>query len=959
MEIKMLRLRPYSASDADYIVNWIKDETAFRMWSADRYEKYPVSADDINKFYEDSDNEGSFWGMTAFDEAGVTGHLTMRFTDDEKKTVRFGFIIVDDARRGKGYGREMISLAVQYAFYILRAERITLGVFENNIPACCCYKAVGFEEAASKESSVFHFPMGDWICKEMEINRQEDAFCMESHMLLEGSWNTVAGIYSRRSFLEKLEQWKRDGMFAENRLLLIGIDIDGLPDINKVYGYSEGNAVIRTLAKMIDDSLSGDEIYAHVGGQEFVVGLPVAGDEKETTCLKRFTEAMKVRIDTYNKVSDKEYSLAVNYKNLCREITETSELQSILEELLHYKNITKESARRSGISFEPEMERQIKDIIDNNRFVYAFQPIVDAKTGDVYAYEALMRTDTDTPLSPLAILQYAGLQDRLYEIEKATMYNVAARVCAKREEFTGRRIFVNSIPGCQLEEEEYRSLIECYSDLWEQIVVEVTEQTELNDEDLQMFLDRSRQDGFGIAIDDFGSGYSNTSSLLRYLPDCVKIDRLLITNIQEEPKKQHFVKSIIEFSHDNGILVLAEGVENSAELKTVINMGVDLIQGFYTARPSFEPLKELPSAIRNEIVSANVSAERHIARKIFMAGERGELLLLRIALEQYTGILLTGGEVILTGNSNYVAGMTIKVKDETNCCLILNNVQLENNEDLPCIDIGKGAHLTIVLEGDNALNGIGIRVPEDSSLEIEGTGNLTISARGVKCYGIGNEPEVGFGSVSCAMSGKLIIYIDGNHCFGIGGGIYRQGNGICIGGGSTELIVAGVEAVGIGCEEGDIPITISHCGLMMDFKVYSGTAIGSLRGRQNIRMSSMRVEVTGSGSRLCGIGSTEMTEGSIRLHSGKVWVSLNGQQVLLLGNAGGGLSIEIEESGLKLCSEGSNVMGMGSLDRSAVIRSKNATTEIMIHAGNHIALGAREEKMFLEGGECILRINED
>lgn len=958
MEMTMLRLRPYSTSDADYIVDWVKDETAFRMWSADRYEKYPVSADDINKFYDACDKEGSFWGMTAFDETGVTGHLTMRFTDEEKTTVRFGFIIVDDSRRGRGYGREMISLAVQYAFYILRAERITLGVFENNIPACCCYKAVGFEETVPEKNSVIHLPMGDWICKEMEINREEDVFCIESHMLQEGSRNTIAGIYNRRSFLEKLEQWKRDGMFAENRLLLIGIDIDGLPDINKIYGYSEGNTVIRTLAKMIDDSLSENEIYAHLGGQEFVIGLPTQ-EGKEEACLNRLTEAMKGRIDTYNKVSDKEYSLAANYKNLCREVTETSELQDILEELIRYKDITKENARRTRISFEPEMETLLKDIIDNNRFLYAFQPIVEAKTGDVYAYEALMRTDTETPLSPLAVLQYAGIQDRLYDIEKATMYNVAARICGNREEFAGKKVFVNSIPGYQLEKEEYRQLISRYSDLWSQIVVEVTEQTELNDEDLQVILDRSRQDGFGIAIDDFGSGYSNTSSLLRYLPNCVKIDRLLISNIQEEPKKQHFVKSLIEFSHDNGILVLAEGVETGAELKAVINMGVDLIQGFYTARPSFEPLRELPASVKNEIVSANVSAERHIARKIFMADERGELLLLRIALEQYTGILLAGGEVTLTGNSNYVAGMTIKVKDATNCRLTLNNVHLENTEDLPCIDIGKGAHLTIVLEGDNALNGIGIRVPEDSSLEIEGAGNLTISARGVKCYGIGNEPEVGFGSVSCAMSGKLTIYIDGNHCFGIGGGIYRQGDGVRICGGSINLVVAGVEAVGIGCEEGDIPISVSRCRLEMDFKVYSGTAIGSLRGKQNIQMSSMRVEITGSGSRLCGVGSTEVTEGRIHILSGKLWIALNGQHVLLLGNAGGGLLIEAEESGLKLRSEGSNVLGMGAMDRSAVIRTRNATTEIVIHAGNHIALGAREENMFFDGGERNVRINED
>jgi RimJ/RimL family protein N-acetyltransferase len=84
--------------------------------------------------------------MTAFDESGVVGHLILRYTDAEKKVIRFGFVIVDDAQRGKGYGKQMLRLAAKYAFEIFGAEKITLGVFDNNDSAYGCYKAVGFEE---------------------------------------------------------------------------------------------------------------------------------------------------------------------------------------------------------------------------------------------------------------------------------------------------------------------------------------------------------------------------------------------------------------------------------------------------------------------------------------------------------------------------------------------------------------------------------------------------------------------------------------------------------------------------------------------------------------------------------------------------------------------------------------------------------------------------------------------
>ena len=146
----MLRLRPYKKCDAKYIVSWVKDEVSLRKWSSDRYETFPIMADDMNKKYVDNNGdcaeEDNFYPMTAFDESGVVGHLIMRFTDEEKRVLRFGFVIVDDTKRGKGYGKEMLQLAIKYAFEILKVEKITLGVFENNPAAYACYKSVGFRE---------------------------------------------------------------------------------------------------------------------------------------------------------------------------------------------------------------------------------------------------------------------------------------------------------------------------------------------------------------------------------------------------------------------------------------------------------------------------------------------------------------------------------------------------------------------------------------------------------------------------------------------------------------------------------------------------------------------------------------------------------------------------------------------------------------------------------------------
>ena len=162
-----LRLRPYKDCDAATIVSWIKNEYAFRQWSADRYDHYPITAEDLNAHYHDTDSNDGFYAMTAYDETGVVGHMTMRFTDEAKTSLRFGFVIVDPEIRGKGYGKGMLQLAMKMGYEILKAEEITLGVFENNPAAYYCYKAAGFVDVPMEEEEYYHVLGEDWKCLEL------------------------------------------------------------------------------------------------------------------------------------------------------------------------------------------------------------------------------------------------------------------------------------------------------------------------------------------------------------------------------------------------------------------------------------------------------------------------------------------------------------------------------------------------------------------------------------------------------------------------------------------------------------------------------------------------------------------------------------------------------------------------------------------------------------------------
>lgn len=142
----MLRLRPFKLSDSQYLLSWFADKKSFTMWSGGKFE-YPLTKEQIEDYYQKYQEDEHGWIMTALNEEGrPVGHLLMGMADYNKESIHFGFIVVDRNERGKGYGKEMVSLAAKYACEILKVKRITLSVFDNNPSAHNCYKAVGFKD---------------------------------------------------------------------------------------------------------------------------------------------------------------------------------------------------------------------------------------------------------------------------------------------------------------------------------------------------------------------------------------------------------------------------------------------------------------------------------------------------------------------------------------------------------------------------------------------------------------------------------------------------------------------------------------------------------------------------------------------------------------------------------------------------------------------------------------------
>lgn len=280
-------------------------------------------------------------------------------------------------------------------------------------------------------------------------------------------------------------------------------------------------------------------------------------------------------------------------------------VMKLTEQLVIYRSneYTTESARRlAELSDEERSElKRVEQILDDNLFEYHFQPIVNTHDGEIYSYEALMRARFDPGITPYHILKYARLLGRLDDIERATFLNILTLIDSENDIIGGRRVFINSIPSAKLSEEDSKRVSELLDKHCERAVIEMTEQAEPDDVSINELKQYYAERNIKIAIDDYGTGYSNVTNLLRYMPNFVKIDRTLISEIQSSTTKRYFVREIVEFCHDNNILALAEGVETSEELRAVILLGVDLVQGYYTARPSADVLESIDDDKKMEI----------------------------------------------------------------------------------------------------------------------------------------------------------------------------------------------------------------------------------------------------------------------------------------------------------------------------------------------------------------------
>lgn len=237
---------------------------------------------------------------------------------------------------------------------------------------------------------------------------------------------------------------------------------------------------------------------------------------------------------------------------------------------------------------------QFQKLIEEQQISSVYQPIVSLRDGEVMGYEALTRGPVDSPFhSPLVMFQYAEQQGELYRLEKLAREKA---IQGSILEHNQQLLFINIsshvledpgfVPGKTLD------ILQKHGLSPSNVVFEITERSSIEDFSLaKKILAHYRTQGYRIAIDDAGAGYSSLQAIAELQPDFIKIDRSLIEHIHLNKVKAYILETFVTFAHKMNISLIAEGIEQVEELAKLTQMGVHYAQGFLLGKPSITPAR--------------------------------------------------------------------------------------------------------------------------------------------------------------------------------------------------------------------------------------------------------------------------------------------------------------------------------------------------------------------------------
>jgi len=412
----------------------------------------------------------------------------------------------------------------------------------------------------------------------------------QEHSEVLANTDPLTGLLNRRGLAAVLDEHTAGNTGASTHGITHAvIDVDNFKQVNDRFGHEEGDRSLRSIARRIQDILGPTWSVARTGGDEF---MAVAANGSIAELQK-----LKAELAAHTRpVGERAVHLSIGVASGFP----SSDLVSDASEAVHQaklrgKNqiVVVDTELRERIRSDRRLLALLPQALNNGEICMWAQPIVEADSNTIFGFECLARWHQadGTAIEPdtfIPLVSKAGLMGRMGELALREASQFALKMPS------GTKVTVNISAGHLLSEGFLNSLRAIMHETGASpsaMIIEITESEGLDNTLQSAAIAREvRRLGFGLAVDDFGSGYSSVERLIKLPLSHLKIDRVLVQTCTNNATR-HLLAGVTHFASKAGVLVVAEGVETVAQADALTELGLNLRQGFLYGRP--EPMEQV------------------------------------------------------------------------------------------------------------------------------------------------------------------------------------------------------------------------------------------------------------------------------------------------------------------------------------------------------------------------------
>ncbi|MDK9725506.1 MAG: ABC transporter substrate-binding protein [Sterolibacteriaceae bacterium MAG5] len=453
------------------------------------------------------------------------------------------------------------------------------------------------------EASIARFRNGEEWVLVVTMRDITERKLAEEELTRRATHDVLTGLPNRALIRERLgnalQRSRRQGL----SVALLFVDLDGFKLINDTHGHEAGDALLKEVAARLIEQVRPGDTVARLAGDEFVVLCEQLEQPASISALaERINDALRLPVEFRGVPLFVTASIGVAVGH-----GTTHSADDLLRSADTAMYAVKEKGRNGWQFFSDSLQDQarqrlsiiqgLRSALERDEFSCRFQPIVEADSGRIVGAELLLRWHPPGgEISPAAFIPIAEMTGAIVPIG-AWVFRQACRAEADwRRRWGAAAPYVSvNLSARQLGEEglveDFAAVMAEFGTDPARLLLEITETALMADVEANLRVLRRLADlGLRLAVDDFGTGYSSLSQLIRLPVSVLKIDRAFIDGVERQPESRLVIRAVISLGRSLGLKLVAEGVENEAQLLELRAQGCDFAQGYYFHRPLEEPV---------------------------------------------------------------------------------------------------------------------------------------------------------------------------------------------------------------------------------------------------------------------------------------------------------------------------------------------------------------------------------